>query len=84
MIMENGNPMDVGLQPLDRLMQERAWDNHRVVVASSEHLTHKVVQKARKGRRLTRRAQEKVLRALRLLPGGEALSHGDCFTYNGS
>lgn len=56
--------MDAGPQPFDAVMQRHSLSNHDLVAHSPEHLTHKVVQKARKGRRLTRNAQQKILRAL--------------------
>jgi hypothetical protein len=54
---------NLGPQPLDRLMTERGLDNHVLVAASPEHLTHKQVAKARKGRRLTANLQGKIQRA---------------------
>ena len=56
--------MNAGPQPLDALLVRHALANHDLVENSGEHLTHKVVQKARKGRRLTRNAQQKILRAM--------------------
>ena len=74
--------MQAGLQPLDALMLARGWNNHELVAHSAEHLTHKVVQKARAGRRLTKRAQEKILRAV-----NHAATHGyrleELFNYRG-
>lgn len=61
--------MEAGPQPLDTLLTRLALNNHALVEHSSEHLTHKVVQKARKGRRLTRNAQQKILRALNTATG---------------
>lgn len=55
--------MNAGPQPLDELLTRLALSNHDLVVHSDGQLTHKVVQKGRTGRRLTRRAQEKILRA---------------------
>lgn len=55
---------DLGPQPLDQLMEELALTNRDLVAASPEQLTHKQVQRARKGRRLTRNMQEKVRKAL--------------------
>lgn len=74
--------MQAGSQPLDALMRQHGWNNHELVAHSDEHLTHKVVQKARAGRRLTRRAQEKILRAV-----NQAASKGyrleELFNYRG-
>ena len=44
---------NLGPQPLEKLMVESGLDNHDLVAASPEPLTHKAVQRARKGRRLT-------------------------------
>lgn len=57
--------MNMGVQPLDALLEADGMDNHALVAAAAgTGLTHKVVQKARKGRQLTARAQKKVLSAL--------------------
>jgi hypothetical protein len=56
--------MNAGLQPLDTLMESRALKNHDLVAASTAHLTHKEVAKARKGRRLTSHTQRRILEAL--------------------
>ena len=55
---------DLGTQPLDSLLSDLAIDNHELVSASTEQLTHKQVQKARKGRRLTKNIKMKVKNAL--------------------
>ena len=55
---------DFGMQPLDTIMSELAIHNHELVAASTEQLTHKQVQKARKGRRLTKNLQMKVKNAM--------------------
>ena len=79
--------MVMGIQPLDAILEARGIDNHGVVAAAGNNgLTHKVVQKARKGRQLTARAQKKVLTAvnaagkLKALP---ALKHDEAFNYIG-
>ena len=56
--------MDVGVQPLDAIMTRLGLANADLVRASKEQLTHKVVQKGRKGRRLTPNARWKILEAL--------------------
>lgn len=55
---------DHGPQPLDRLMTSWGLSNHDLVEISTEQLTHKQVQKARKGRELTLKMKMKVARAL--------------------
>lgn len=59
----NMDRRDFGPQPLDRMMRAWGLDNHAVVEASTEQLTHKQMQKARKGRRLTLKMMQKVTRA---------------------
>lgn len=73
---------NAGPQPLDQIMESAGISNHAVVAASAEPLTHKVVQKARRGRKLTRRAQEKVLRALNKAAGGDYRLE-QIFSYSG-
>ena len=57
-------------------------ENHALVAASADQLTHKQVQRARKGRRLTRNMQSKVTEAWRLATGGGETA-AELFTYRG-
>jgi len=78
--------MDVGVQPLDALMRERGLSNHDLVAASPPgFVNHKQIQKARKGRRLTLRMQEKVLRALELALNDDSapVAFDRVFSYRG-
>ena len=52
---------------LNDLMTERGFSNADLVKASTEQLTFKMVQKARKGKPLTPNMQKKILVALRTL-----------------
>lgn len=72
---------DLGVQPLDALMIKHALTNHALVAVSPGQLSHKVVQKARKGRRLTPRAKTKVLEALHNALPEQKFAHGDLFNY---
>ncbi|MFK7909031.1 MAG: hypothetical protein AB8F34_00355 [Akkermansiaceae bacterium] len=54
---------DLGDQPLDEMMKSWGLENHDLVEVSTEQLTHKQVQRARKGRRLTLKMMQKVTRA---------------------
>jgi len=56
--------LELGVQPLDTIMEELGLKNHDLVAASKDGLTHKQVQKGRKGRRLTRHIQDKIAEAL--------------------
>lgn len=55
---------DYGTQPLDALMTEHGLSNTDVVGAAEVPITHKMMTKARGGRRLSRKVQLKVLDAL--------------------
>lgn len=90
--MEDSHSRDLGPQPLDALLGELGLDNHQLVALSTEQLTHKQVQKARKGRRLSANIQGKILRALNArpvpeLPDSQNLNKtyelSDLFTYRG-
>jgi hypothetical protein len=73
-----------GPQPLDKIMAEHGLDNHRLVAASREPLTHKTVQRARKGRRLTNRMQLRISAALSLAlqtPADTPWKLSDLFNY---
>ncbi len=72
---------ELGVQPLDALMTKHALSNHALVAASTEQLSHKVVQKARKGRRLTSKAKTKILNALHNALPEQKFAHRDLFSY---
>jgi len=55
---------NMGVQPLDGIMAAHALDNHDLVNTCEEPITHKAVQRARKGRRLTPHMQRRVATAL--------------------
>lgn len=55
---------NLGVQPLDALLTGLGLDNHDLVAASPLPLTHKAVQRARKGRRLTVHMQRRITEAL--------------------
>jgi hypothetical protein len=58
---------NLGTQPLDALMLEREIGNHDLVATCTAPLTHKAVQRARKGRRLTKNTQRRVIDAFNAL-----------------
>lgn len=72
---------DLGIQPLDALMTKYGLTNHILVTNSTEQLSHKVVQKARKGRRLTCKAKSKILNALHVALPEQKFAHRDLFNY---
>ena len=72
---------DLGVQPLDVLMTRHGLTNHDLVAVSTEQLSHKMVQKARKGRRLTPRAKTKILNAMHTALPEQKFAHRDLFNY---
>lgn len=71
---------DLGEQPLARLTAERGLKPHDLVAASTEQLTHKMVARAMKGRRLTARTMSKVVDALNAALG-ESHARAELFDY---
>jgi hypothetical protein len=57
---------NLGSQPIAELMAADNLTHHDLVAASTEQLTHKMVTRACKGRRLTHHTKTKVLKALNL------------------
>ena len=62
--MNNQIERNMGPQQLMFIMAEKNITPHDLVIASPEQITHKMVTKGQKGRRLTRNVQLKLLRAL--------------------
>ena len=76
--------MNVGTQPLDALMTGKDIKNNDLVaVAPPGFITHKQIQKGRKGRRLTMHMQQKVLDSLNAFSAPEEYKWEDLFTYRG-
>ncbi len=71
---------DLGEQPLARLMAERDLRPADLVAASDEQITHKMVTRALKGRRLTANTMGKVVRAWEKI-SGNAVQQGELFNY---
>ena len=74
--------MEAGTQPIDELLKKHELSPTMLVSASLQNLTHKEVGKARRGRRLTRRMQNKVLRALNSCVDAQ-YTRADLFNYDG-
>lgn len=71
---------DLGEQPLAAILAERGLSAHDLVAASPVQVTHKMVARAAKGRRVTRHTAELVLDALnRAATASYSLS--DIFNY---
>ena len=60
---------DLGLQPIARLMTEHGLKPNDLVRNSTEQLTHKMVGRAIKGRRLTPSIQLKIINAMNKATG---------------
>lgn len=71
---------DLGEQPIAGIMQEHSLKASDLVEASTESITHKMVSRACKGRRLNPHVQAKIVRALNAATG-KAFTVLDLFTY---
>ena len=80
--MLKDNPLEAGKQPLDQLMIKENYRNNDLVSISEEGLTHKQVSKGRKGRKITKKLQLKILKAWNQL-NNEDLLLDDLFNYLG-
>jgi hypothetical protein len=75
--------MEMGVQPIGAIMEEKGLSPHDLVaasLASGRPMTHKMVSRAVKGRRLTRNTKSIVQNALNLAIG-ESYSLADLFNY---
>lgn len=72
---------NLGPQPIGRVLEERGLTANDLVLASTEQLTHKMVARAVKGRRLTTNAMAKVVRALNLNVD-RVYTEAELFTYS--
>ncbi|MBN1360722.1 MAG: hypothetical protein JW993_09030 [Sedimentisphaerales bacterium] len=78
--MEGDRERNLGVQPLARLMAEHNLKPHDLVCLSTRQLTHKMVSRACKGRRLTPRTQAKILEVFNAVTQ-EHHELGDLFSY---
>mgnify|MGYP000972442429 CR=1 FL=1 len=62
--MSDKTEKNFGEQPIKNLMTEHGLKPHDLVSCSPEQMTHKMVSRAVRGRKLTLRTKLKVLRAL--------------------
>ena len=56
----NDTERDLGPQPIEGVLDKHGLSHHDVVAASTEQITHKMVTRACKGRKLSRRVQLKI------------------------
>ena len=78
--MTDKTELDLGPQPIAAILTQRNLKPHDLVAASTQQLTHKMVSRAAKGRRLTLNTQTKVLNALNTA-AGKNYSLRDLFNY---
>ena len=71
---------NLGEQPLAGLMAELDLTAHALVKASPEQITHKMISRAVRGRRLTANTKGKVLRAFNAA-SGRSDTESDLFNY---
>ena len=62
--MGPGIERNLGEQPITRIIQENNLTRHDLVEISAKHITHKMLARACKGRRLTPNTKNKILEAL--------------------
>lgn len=78
--MNSGLERDLGEQPIAGILREHQLKPHDLVAASAVEMTHKMVSRACKGRRLTPNTQGIVLAALNRATG-KNYGLGDLFNY---
>ena len=71
---------EYGPQPIVELLEKHKLSHHDLVAASTEQITHKMVTRACKGRKLSRRVQLKIRNAVNTATE-ESYCLGDLFTY---
>ena len=76
----NDTKRDLGPQPIAELIAKHNLKPHDLVAASTEQVTHKMVSRACKGRKLSRRVQLKLVHALNNA-AEENYTIKDCFSY---
>ncbi len=76
----NETKHNLGPQPIIELLEEHNLTHHALVAASTEQITHKMVTRACKGRKLSRRVQLKIRDALNTA-SEQSYKLRDLFTY---
>lgn len=71
---------DMGEQPIVAVLAKHGLKSHDIVAASTEQITHKMVSRACKGRRLSVRVQCKIRNAVNGAAGAE-YKNGELFNY---
>ena len=71
---------DLGEQPLAKIMAEHGFKPNDLVSSSTEQITHKMVSRAVKGKRLNLKIQYRILNALDKV-AGKQYTLKDLFNY---
>jgi len=71
---------NLGEQPIARIMADHGLKAQDLVAISTEQITHKMISRACKGRRLTPNVQSKVRKAV-IRSAGRQYSMQELFTY---
>lgn len=72
---------EYGVQPLNELMEGLGLQNNDFVQHSTQQLTYKQVQKARKGRTVTLNVKKKIVFALNACARDDKFNIKDLFNY---
>ena len=78
--MNNKIERDLGEQPIAKIMTEHGFKSNDLVINSTEQITHKMVARAAKGRRLNLKIQYRLLNALNRATGKQ-YAFNDLFNY---
>jgi hypothetical protein len=78
--MNNEIQRDFGEQPIAKIVSEQGFKTHNLVINSTEQITHKMVNRAIKGRRLNLKIQYRILKALNKAAGKQYVLK-DLFNY---
>jgi hypothetical protein len=62
--MTTENELNFGAQPIAKIIEEKGLKSHDLVEASTEQITHKMVTRACKGRKLSPKVKLKIQNAL--------------------
>ena len=78
--MNNEIQRDLGEQPIAKIMAEHGFKPNDLVSNSTEQITHKMVSRGAKGRRLNLKIQYRLLNALNKV-SGKQYTLKDLFNY---
>jgi len=78
--MNNEIQRELGEQPIAKIMAEYGFKSNDLVSSSTEQITHKMVARAAKGRRLNLKIQYRLLNALNKA-AGKQYTLKDLFNY---